>query len=112
MIKVLEEMMQVSGTPGGFQDLMYAAILLADMTIHEFEESHKKFHPLTVKEKIEPFRKDLPPTQNWFDAIVKLIEEHEGVDAPHEKLRPQVGTPGYIIALLNQLLRLKSVEIV
>jgi hypothetical protein len=109
VFKLVNEMLVREGTGGPYRDMMLTAVLFSDMTLNSMPDDLKHLHPITISSIIREHGKELH--SQVIDALIQMIEGHEGSRSPSRQLEPKMGQPGFIIALANQIARYEFVEI-
>lgn len=108
VIRLLNALMEQEGTTGAYRDMIIASVLLCDITKYDLPADLQYLHPLTVRTFLDDYKQDLH--HQLFDALMTLIETHEGIELPVKGVRPQQGTPGYIVALAHQICKMDFIQ--
>lgn len=109
VFRICKQLLDDAGTMGSLKDGMLIAVLLMDIAKSELSHEMDSLHPVAVKPFLESVRGSL--NKQIFDAIINMIEGHEAENSPAPSLEPKGGTPGYLIALANKIVRMGCVSV-
>jgi len=110
VFKLVNELLNREGTGGPYRDMMLTAVLLSDISENSLPEDLRYIHPLAAAKTIRDLGKDMINGQ-MLDALAQMIESHEGPSSPSKRMEPPMGTPGFVIALANQIVRFEFISI-
>ncbi|QHW35850.1 hypothetical protein GZH47_33710 (plasmid) [Paenibacillus rhizovicinus] len=109
VFKIVNMLLAKEGTGGPFRDMILCAILFQDIALNSLPEDMKYLHPITAATVVRQFGDGL--NSQMVDALVQMIEGHEGPKSPSKSLEPKMGQPGFIVGLANQLVRFDFIEV-
>lgn len=109
MYVLTEQFVDSQRLTGSLKDLVLTSVLLCDITLSSLPVDLEYLHPVTVR----PFLKtlDVEINKQMLEALLNLIESHEGSESPSNMLEPKPGTPAHVLALLQVVKRLPCVSI-
>lgn len=109
MYQFTAQFIDTQGLTGGLRDLVLTAVLLSDITLLNLPADLTYLHPITVKPYL--YTLEVSINKQMLDAVISIIESHEGGNSPSSLLEPKPGTPGHILAILQLAKRLPCVSI-
>ncbi|CDQ41772.1 hypothetical protein [Virgibacillus salexigens] len=105
---VAEELLENNKIDGNLKDIILTGVLLSDIAYNE-DEKYRSIHPFLVRPLLNDVKNDLVP--NVYEAILKIVERHEGVNTPIAQLHPQAGSLEHLVAIANVIVRSKNIQI-
>ncbi|WP_338554537.1 hypothetical protein [Paenibacillus sp. KS-LC4] len=109
VFKVVNMLLAKEGTGGPFRDMILCAILFQDISLNSLPDDMKYLHPIAAATAVRQFGDGI--NSQMVDALILMIEGHEGPKSPSKPLEPKMGQPGFIIALANQLVNFDFIEV-
>ncbi|SFJ65434.1 hypothetical protein SAMN02799624_05398 [Paenibacillus sp. UNC496MF] len=111
VFKVLAAFLDKDFTKGMLRDIMLASVLLSDICLNSLEDELKYLHPIVVKEFISQVDMETDLPQPVMEGLIAMIESHEWEQSPSKALEPKPGTPNFLTALANRIVRFDFVAI-
>lgn len=109
VFRVCDQLLKDTGTAGAFRDGMLTAVLIMDIAKHKMPEGFDKLHPVAIGPMLESVKSCINP--EIYKGILSMAEGHEAEHSPTLAMEPKPGSPAYLIALANKIVRMDFVNI-
>ena len=103
---ILKGMLDMDQVNAPIREVFLAASLLSDICVNE--EIAEGTHNLLAIIELEKHKEDINP--NYYSAMVKIINTHEGV-VQIQGTEPKPGGPDHLVATANTVARIPSLSI-